>query len=268
MTFKALAIDLDGTLLNGEDLSAENCDAVRKAHQAGFEIIIATARWRQMAENIARQIGISKPIIACSGAQVFIPAENRDIFDHRLPADFVSELYALCNQRRCVATISVETDVLIKMDGKPDPDLLPEGLTWVPELNEVNHAQPRIAAIQGSAIVAEIKNELLPRFASVINLYDSIGPNGKIIITITGKAANKGKALVACCDYLGIDPLSVVAFGDAENDIEMFKVSGASVAMGQADESVKSAATTTTASNTDHGVALAIERLLKTGQPG
>ena len=75
------------------------------------------------------------------------------------------------------------------------------------------------------------------------------------------------RAIVAHNEYLGIDPLTVVAFGDAENDIEMFKVSGASVAMGQADEFVKSAATTITAPNTDHGVAQAIERLLSTGQP-
>ncbi|HIG43423.1 MAG: HAD family hydrolase [bacterium] len=267
MTFNALAIDLDGTLLIGEELSVENRDAVRRANDAGFEIIIATARWRQMAEGVARQIGISNPIIACSGAQVFVPTENRDIFDHRLPPDFVSELYALCNDRRCVATITTENDVLIKLDGKPDPALLPNEITWVPELSVTDHKQPRIAAIQGSAIVKEIKNELFPQYASRVNIYDSIGPNGKIIITITANEANKGKALLASCEFLGIDPMDVVTFGDAENDIEMFKVSGASVAMAQASDLVKSAATTVTASNMDHGVALAIDRLLETGQP-
>ena len=53
MTFKALAIDLDGTLLVGDDLSERNRVAVKAAHDAGFEIIIATARWRHMAQRIA-----------------------------------------------------------------------------------------------------------------------------------------------------------------------------------------------------------------------
>ena len=41
MTFKALAIDLDGTLLVGDDLSERNRVAVKAAHDAGFEIIFS-----------------------------------------------------------------------------------------------------------------------------------------------------------------------------------------------------------------------------------
>lgn len=56
MTYKALAIDLDGTLLIGERLPPANKKTVADADRAGFEIIIATARWRQMAERIATEI--------------------------------------------------------------------------------------------------------------------------------------------------------------------------------------------------------------------
>jgi len=45
MNYKALAIDLDGTLLTGDDLPAENIRAVRAARDRGMRIIIATARW-------------------------------------------------------------------------------------------------------------------------------------------------------------------------------------------------------------------------------
>ena len=265
MAYKALAIDLDGTLLVGEDLSPENRAAVQRAHEAGIEIIIATARWRQMAMGIAAQIGITKPIIACSGAEVFLPDENKDIFDHRLPDEFVSALYDLCNNARCIATITTEEDVILKLDGEPDMSQLPPEMKWVPRLDTASHGRPRIAAIQGSGIVSEIKTNLLPKFADHVNLYDSIGPNGKIVITITAKAANKGEALKSACDHLGLALEDVVAFGDAENDIEMFKISGASVAMGQAAQFIKDAATYTTLDNTDHGVAVAIDKLFAEG---
>ena len=124
MSYTALAIDLDGTLLVGEDLSARNRDAVAAAHAAGLAIIIATARWRHMAQRIADQIGLAQPIIACSGAQVYLPDSQRDIFDHRLPAAFVAELYALCNEQRCVATVTVADEVILKLDGEPSPGLL------------------------------------------------------------------------------------------------------------------------------------------------
>lgn len=266
MTFRALAVDLDGTLLVGEDLPEAHRRAVAEAHAAGFEIIIATARWRQMAERIAARIGIEKPIIACSGAQVFVPGTG-DIFDHRLPDDFVAELYDLCNANRCIATVTTQEDVVLKLDGKPDMSMLPAEIQWVPELDPAQHGAPRIAAIQGTTINDTIRTELGPRFADVVSIYDSIGPSGKIVITITARAANKGEALRASCRHLDIDPGDVIAFGDADNDIEMFKLAGASVAMGQASDKVKAAATAVTAANAENGVALAIDRILTTGQP-
>ena len=115
-------------------------------------------------------------------------------------------------------------------------------------------------------MVALIKSELRGKYAESVNIYDSIGPTGKIIITMTAKAANKGHALAKTCEYLDLDPSTVIAFGDAENDISMFDVAGASVAMGQADEQVKSAASKVTSANTEDGVARIIDSLLSTGK--
>ena len=265
MTYKALAIDLDGTLLIGETLSPANKKAVADADRAGFKIIIATARWRQMAERIAAEIGITAPIIACSGAQVYIPAQQCDIFDHRLPADFVLELYELCDSHRCIVTVTTDVDTLLKLEGEPDPAQVPAEMKWISKLTGTESSLPRIATIQGSALIKVIKTELRDRYAKTVNIYDSVGPTGKLILTITAKAANKGSALLAACEHTGINPEEVIAFGDAENDISMFEIAGGSVAMGQADERIKSAATSVTSANTEDGVARAIETLLATG---
>ncbi len=265
MTYKALAIDLDNTLLIGEDLPAAHKEAVAAASKAGFQIIIATARWRQMAQGVADEIGISAPIIACSGAQVYVPAEGKDIFDHRLPLDFVKELYAIIDANRCIATVTGDVDTMLKLDGEPDPSSMPAEMRWVPKLTGTENNLPRIATVQGSAVVELIRSELKEKYAETVNIYDSIGPVGKIILTMTAKAANKGQALLTTCHHLDIDPVDVVAFGDAENDISMFEVAGASVAMGQADERVKSAASKVTSANTEDGVARVIDSLLSTG---
>jgi len=268
MRFRALAIDLDGTLLVGERLPDANRDAVRRAADAGYAVVIATARWHQMATRIAREIGLDAPVIACSGAQVHLPSESRDIFDERLPADFVADLYALCDADRCVATVTVEKEVLVKLDGEPDRSQMPAEMRWVRRLEGAADSLPRVAAIQGSAVNARIRAELEPRYRRRVNFFDSIGPSGKVILTITSASASKGAALEAACRHLDVDPKTVIAFGDAENDLEMFRVAGASVAMGQAEPFVKAAATWVTARNDEAGVAQAIERLLATGRPG
>ena len=264
-TFKALALDLDGTTLVGEDLPEANKQALKRAAQAGYEIIIATARWREMAQRVADEVGTSSVAIACSGAQVYDPVAQRDIFDHRLPRDFVEEVYALCNGARCIATVTVTDHVQLKLDGEPDLGLMGPEMSWVRELAVNSEHLPRIAAIQGTAVCETIKNELKPRYAETVNVFDSIGPTGKLIITLTAKAANKGAALAAACEHLGFEPSDVVAFGDAENDLAMFEIAGASVAMGQADDEVKAAADFVSARNDQDGVAVAIERLLSTG---
>ena len=71
MELQALAIDLDGTLLSrDETVSERNQAAVRAALEAGWQLIIATARWYQLAEEVASIFGVSGPVIACSGAEV------------------------------------------------------------------------------------------------------------------------------------------------------------------------------------------------------
>ncbi|MFK7915556.1 MAG: HAD-IIB family hydrolase [Pseudomonadales bacterium] len=265
MKYSALAIDLDGTLLVGEDLPEENARALRAARDAGMRVIIATARWKEMAFKVADIVGLTDPVIACSGAQVHLRDQDQDLFDERLPADFTQELFDICNANRCVATVTVQDRVLIKLDGEPDAKLMGSEMHWVPQLLAPDHGLPRIAAVQGSRAIALIRSELQERYAEDVNIFDSIGPSGRIIITITAKRATKGAALAAACAHMRLDTRSVIAFGDAENDLAMFRVAGAAVAMGQADDAIKQAATIVTGRNDEAGVAMAVDRLLSTG---
>lgn len=266
MKYRGLAIDLDGTLLVGEDLPPNNVAAVRAARDAGLKIIIATARWHQMALRVASELGIEGPVIACSGAQVHDPDTGEDLFDQRLPEEFVAELYALCDAERCIATVTVTDEVLLKLDGRPDPALIPSEMRWVSRLDGASDALPRVAAIQGTAVNARIRADLEPRFADRVHFLDSIGPTGKIVLTLTAITASKGDALAAACRHLALDPREVVAFGDSDNDLEMFRIAGASVAMGQAAAAVKAAATRVSAPHDEDGVARAIEMLLQHGE--
>jgi len=88
------------------------------------------------------------------------------------------------------------------------------------------------------------------------------GDVSNVARTTPATGADKGAALAVACKDLDIHPAQVVAIGDAENDVEMFRVAGTSFAMGQASDEVKRAATYVTAPNDEDGVAQAIERVL------
>lgn len=265
MLYRAFAIDLDGTLLAGEDVPQANIDALKEAIAKGVRVIIATARWKEKALEVQQLLGINETLIACSGAQVFDPDTGEDVFAARLPEDFTRELFEVCNAERCIATITGGTTVRVKLEGEPLETMMGPEMSWVPQLDVDAADLPRIAAIQGSTAVARIKAELQTKYAHKVNIFDSIGPTGRIIITITAKIAEKGTALAAACAYLEIDPSEVVAFGDAENDLAMFRYAGAAVAMGQADAAVKSAATFVSLPHDQGGVGHAVRHLLERG---
>ena len=157
--------------------------------------------------------------------------------------------------------------IVLKLDGEPDHTQVPDEMRWVPKLTGAADSLPRVAVIQGSAINQRIRDELTSRYQSEVLFLNSIGPSGKTLLTLTSARASKGDALNAACHHLGITTDQVVAFGDSENDIEMFRAAGAAVAMGQADEHTKAEATHLTGRNDEAGVAQAVYRILETGSP-
>ena len=156
--------------------------------------------------------------------------------------------------------------MLLKLDGQPDTSAMAPEMRWVQQLTGANPTLPRVAAIQGSAANAAIRDVLEPKWRSEVMFLDSIGPTGKIIMAITAATALKGHALRAACSHLNIDASETVAFGDSDNDLDMFAAAGQSVAMGQSADHVKAAASHVTLPCADAGVAVAVNHLLEHGE--
>jgi hypothetical protein len=81
-------------------------------------------------------------------------------------------------------------------------------------------------------------------------------------LDITAPGIDKGVAVAALCRRIGVPPERTAVLGDMENDVSMFRVAGFSVAMGNASDAVKQAASATTRSNEDDGFADAVETLI------
>ncbi|CRH85865.1 Phosphatase YidA [Chlamydia trachomatis] len=84
----------------------------------------------------------------------------------------------------------------------------------------------------------------------------------KTIYEVLPLGVSKASALKKLAKLLNIDPSEIMAMGDANNDIEMLKFAGLSIAMGNADDHIKALADATTASNNDNGVAQTIHQYI------
>lgn len=260
MRYRALALDLDGTLMTpGETISLRTTEVLARARVAGLRLIVATARWHAFAERMAREIGSREPVMACSGAQVRRQADEHDLLDLRLPPDFAAELAKICDEERCVASFVLDDLVATKSDS-PFPG--PPEVFHVERLSGRNDPPPRVALVQGTPAIERIVAELRQGWSDRVRFGEAISSRGKRLLTLTAAGVDKGAALAVACADIGISTDEVAAFGDAEVDVEMFRVAGMSVAMGQSSDDVKAAATWVTASNKEDGVARAVERLL------
>ncbi|HEY3795208.1 MAG TPA: HAD hydrolase family protein, partial [Bradyrhizobium sp.] len=74
---------------------------------------------------------------------------------------------------------------------------------------------------------------------------------------------DKGTFVQEMAKRLAISTDAVATIGDMHNDVAMFRVSGMSIAMGNATDEIKQHATHVTASNADEGFAGAIEMILQ-----
>jgi len=81
-------------------------------------------------------------------------------------------------------------------------------------------------------------------------------------LDVTHPQANKGEVVAALSTLLAIPIAHIATIGDMPNDVLMFERSGLSIAMANASAEVQRAATFVTASNTEEGFALAMERFV------
>lgn len=68
------------------------------------------------------------------------------------------------------------------------------------------------------------------------------------------KDVNKGTAIAAVCERLKLDAADTFAVGDSVNDLDMFKVAGTAIAMGNAEPDAKAVADFVTTPAEDDGI--------------
>jgi hydroxymethylpyrimidine pyrophosphatase-like HAD family hydrolase len=85
-------------------------------------------------------------------------------------------------------------------------------------------------------------------------------------LDITHPDANKGMVAQTLSEMLHIPQENIATIGDGANDVLMFKRSGLSIAMGNANDDVKKAANFVTGPNTEDGFAEAMGKFVLAAQ--
>ncbi|MGQ4602145.1 Cof-type HAD-IIB family hydrolase [Aeromonas veronii] len=265
--YKAIALDMDGTLLTRDHkISSATRAALAQARAHGIKVLLVTGRHYMTARPFHHELALDTPLICSNGAYLYDPVQNRIISRDPLAAAPLTELLAAVEAQQMgalfhlsegIGYIGCEEHVTrIRHWSANQPDHLKIALHPVEELpgwldNPVwklelfNQDPARLHTFMGEVV------EQMPF------THDWAAPYA---VELVQPGCSKGNRLAQWAASEGIAMEQVVAFGDNNNDISMFEQVGLAVAMGNAAPQIQSHAHRVTADHNEDGIALALQR--------
>lgn len=260
---RLLVSDIDGTLVrNDKSLSDGVVAAAAHVREAGIRMSLISARPPCGMLWIAERLGLTGPIGAFNGGTIVMPDGAVLSADHLDPAAAARAL-AVLDQPSVTPWLFANGKWYAR--DRTNPHLPRERLAASLEpifdtdfATLLDRADKLVGVSDDHALLAMIEAETRAALGDSANVARS----QPYYLDITAPRANKGDGVAALATAYGV-PLSAVAvLGDQRNDLPMFARAALSVAMGQAPEAVRAAATHVARSNEEDGVADAITRFI------
>lgn len=263
MDYRLIALDMDGTLLDGDgEIPSGFWDVLTEARSRG--VTLAPASGRQLVTLRDMFAGDLEP-------DTYI-AENGTVVAHRgeivstTPLDPVA-VHSVIDAVRNADTgmdLVMCTPHLAYLDQWADPASSDEVGKYYHAIELIDDLHERVdddvvklavfthedAETHGVPVLRGTEGE------------SHMAISGRHWVDIMNPAADKGRALVALRDVLGIEQSQTLAFGDYLNDYELLTAAGTAYAMENAHPRIKEIADHIAPPNTEHGVVTVLREML------
>lgn len=282
MDIKCIAFDLDGTLLTSDKTIDERTkDSIQRAMKQGIHIIIASGRDKNGCKFVYEPLGLENGnhFLALVNGQIIYDFKNREYdLDNVLTEEDGLKIQKICKQFdiegifQCGYDFYSYVSTYNRMKKRIKSFLFKEpedyGLkAGMEQRNFINLPYEPIKLTKDINKVIMIHSKSffeknLDKLKEALKDYDVllIGPQW---LEIMPKNVNKASAIKKITEKLNLNMDQVMAFGDAQNDIEMLKQVKIGVAMENAMDEVKKVSDLVTKSNDENGIGIVIDALLE-----
>ena len=250
---QAIYFDIDGTLIgfDAKEMTKTMLNTLHRLRKKGIKLFLATGRPPLFIHNNLSNMSDFDGIVALNGSCVLIDDEM--IRQEYLDPQDVALL-------RNYAVSCGETFLFVQSDkifvSPPDHvqriRLAKKGDPLETDLNKMDTDKvSQIIMFSGAEKSAELEQSLVHtrRLSFSATSADFIP-----------ETSGKGRGIEAVNTHFGFKTENTLAFGDAENDIPMFKAVGCAVAMGHALPDVKAQANDVTDSVENEGITQYLEK--------
>ena len=263
---RAIATDLDGTLLNDQHMLSPRTErALREAMARGVHVIFATGKTRFSSLRLISSLGLTSPGVYVQGSIAY-KGDGTVLAQRVLPAALAVEGIKLGRAAGVMPFVISGTRNFTELDGWHVTRLrgFGEDVTIYPDLCELPAIVP-VHKVFFSAQEPSVYKTFRPELTRIMAGQASIVQAVREVLEILPLGTTKGAGVRSALDFLGIAPEETLALGDGENDIEMVQQAGIGVAVGNAYHRLKDYADAVVATNQDDGASEAIERYVLGG---
>lgn len=286
--YKLIAIDLDGTMLDSFGQVTENTKKViQKTIEKGIDVIIASGRPIDSIKTIAKEIGSNKYFIAGNGALIYDIQKNEVLYEKYMKKEKVLEIIKICEENsiaynvytdKTILATSLKYNVLYyhkenlkkQEDKRTHINIVENMYEYIQKMQEEKFL--KITICDDSKTVFQSIIRKLEKIKD-IEILDVSHMSRKVIeqgteeipieyyyTEISSKDVDKWYAIEFLIEKLNIKKEEVITIGDNANDKKMINEAGIGIAMGQSMPQLRKLANYVTSSNSEEGVAKAIEK--------
>jgi Cof subfamily protein (haloacid dehalogenase superfamily) len=259
---RAVACDLDGTLLRSDlSVSERSRAALAAVEAAGALLVFVTGRPPRWMAPVTDQVDHRGLAICANGALVYDLHTNEVVESDLIAPDVLARIVAELGQMVDGLAFAIEHGEGFWHDANYPVaaahrtsfvrEVGPEELVGVPVAKLlVRHPEQNSAALM--AAVGAVFDGL-----AEVTHSTPVGPG---LLELSAAGVSKASALARLCAAHGIGAADVVAFGDMPNDLPMLAWAGRPYAMANAHPDVLAAIAGRAPSNDEDGVAVVLEQ--------
>ena len=249
--YKILALDLDGTLLNEKNqVSPRDAQAVRRAQERGVQIVLCTGRNVREVRAFSDQLLAPPDWLVTSSEEILALCEEFETD----PCLYTTQSLYYGGAFRALLRHLEQGGQIVMNEADEGYFYLDSHEKWLKALESETLPFTKAVLYPSHDI-----SDLLGSF----EIAPSVMFGGELHnIEINRRGVNKGQGLRWLAKELGCTMENLAAIGDSDNDLTMLRAAGLGIAMANSRKNVRLTADAVTGSNTENGVAQAIERYI------
>jgi Cof subfamily protein (haloacid dehalogenase superfamily) len=257
--------DIDGTLItsNHELTEATRAEA-RRLYDRGVRLSLASSRPPRSILPFAEALQLSAPFAAFNGALVTTP-DGGVVAGSVIAPSVIARVKAIADEFGLGMWLYDESEWwAARRDAFVDREEHTSG--FGPKIDgygeRIKADANKLTVVGKPELVAQAEQRVLGELGGEV----SASRSKPRFLDVTAHGMHKGAAVVRLAEIFKVSTEQVAVIGDGPNDVDMFRQAGVSIAMGQAVDGVREAASHVTTSNDDEGWARGIERYVLGGR--